>query len=140
MGLLDSASDMFGGKPPPGGEPADSRLIQAALALLADSGQNGGLRGLVEHFQEAGLGNTISSWIGSGENVPITAQQIREALGGGQLQQISEEAGLSEDETADRLSQLLPTLIDTLTPAGHLPEGGLASIGAALERFLGRQP
>lgn len=137
MGLLDNAFDMLGNNPQ---QMMDSknRLLQATLSLLANNGQNGGLHGLVERFQEAGLGNVISSWIGSGENVPITPEQVQEALGGGHLQQISEETGLTQEETARQLSESLPTLVDKLTPAAHIPKGGLSNMSDLLEHFMGR--
>jgi uncharacterized protein YidB (DUF937 family) len=137
MGLLDTAMDMFGNNRSQIGDPK-MRLMQAALSLLANNGQNGGLQGLVGRFQEVGLGNTISSWIGTGENVPITPNQVQEALGEGQLQQISEEAGLTHEETANHLSDMLPHLVDTLTPAGHVPQGGLGNVSSLLEQFVGR--
>jgi uncharacterized protein YidB (DUF937 family) len=136
MGILDKAFDMLGNQQQ--NALAGSRLLQAAMSLLIDNGQAGGLHGLVARFQEAGLGNTISSWIGSGENVPITPEQIQQTLGDGQLQQISEESGLPQDETANRLSELLPTLVDRLTPAGHVPQGGLGDMATLLGHFLGK--
>lgn len=137
MGILDSAADMFSGNNQAPMPDNRTRLIQATLSLLANNGQNGGLHGLLERFQEAGLGNVFSSWIGTGENVPITPQQVQEALGEGHLQQISEESGLSEDETARQLSGLLPEMVDTLTPAGHIPRGGLGTMSELLEHFIG---
>ena len=136
MGIFNTASEMSGNNQPPAGG-SEIRLLQAALSLLADNGQSGGLQGLMERFQEAGLGNTISSWIG-GDKVPITAEQVQQALGDGQLQQISEESGLSQNDTADRLSELLPMLVDQLTPAGRMPQGGLGDVSTLLQRFLGR--
>ncbi|HEY0846280.1 MAG TPA: YidB family protein [Noviherbaspirillum sp.] len=136
MGILDKAFEMLGDNHLP---LMDSRtkLLQAALSLIANNGQTGGLHGLVERFQEAGLGNAISSWIGSGENVPITAEQMEQVLGEGHLQQISEETGLPEHDVADRLSDMLPDLIDKLTPAGHIPQGGLGNMSALLDHFMG---
>ncbi|MGE5622237.1 MAG: YidB family protein [Bacillota bacterium] len=136
MENIDRTAASVGGNQQPFAPDARTRLIQATLALLADNGQNGGLHGLREHFQEAGLGNVLSSWIGTEENVPITPIQIQEALGDGHLQQIAEEAGLSEDETARQLSELLPEMVDALTPAGYIPRGGLGTMSELLERFL----
>ena len=136
MGNLDRTAGNIGGDNQPFMQDVSTRLIQATLALLADNGQNGGLHGLMEHFQEAGLGNVFSSWIGSEENVPITPIQIQEALGDGHLLQIAEESGLSEDEAARQLSELLPEMVDVLTPAGHIPRGGLGTMSELLERFL----
>ncbi len=136
MGLFDRAFDMLGDNHLPLMN-SRTKLLQAALALIANNGQTGGLHGLVERFQEAGLGNVISSWIGSGQNVPVTGTQIRQVLGDGHLQQISEETGITEDETADRLSEMLPELVDKLTPAGHIPQGGLGNMSALLDHFMG---
>ncbi|HJV74953.1 MAG TPA: YidB family protein [Noviherbaspirillum sp.] len=139
MGLLDSALKMFGNQNPLPMMDSKTQLLQAALSLLADNGRAGGLSGLTSRFQQAGLGNVISSWIGSGENAPITGTQIQQALGDQQLQQISEEAGLPKDEAADQLSGMLPDLVDRLTPSGHIPEGGLGNMSALLDHFIGRQ-
>lgn len=137
MGLLDRAFEMLGENQLPLMD-ARTRLLQAALSLVANNGQVGGLHGLVSRFQEAGLGNVISSWIGSGQNVPITPEQLQQALGDGPLQQISEETGLTEYDAADQLSDMLPDLVDKLTPAGHVPRGGLGNMSALLDHFMGR--
>jgi uncharacterized protein YidB (DUF937 family) len=137
MGLFDKAFEMFGDNTSPMMD-SKTRLLQAALSMLANNGQTGGLSGLVERFQEAGLGNAVSSWIGTGQNVPITGAQVQQALGEGQLQQISEESGLPQNEAADSLSEILPNLVDKLTPAGHIPQGGLGNMSSLLEHFLGK--
>lgn len=137
MGILDSAIEMLGGNHLPMMD-ARTKLMQAALSLLANNGQAGGLNGLVERFNEAGLGNVIQSWIGSGANVPVTGLQLRQVLDEGQLTQISEETGLSGPEAAVQLSGMLPDLVDKLTPAGHVPPGGLGNMSSLLDHFLGR--
>jgi uncharacterized protein YidB (DUF937 family) len=109
-----------------------AKLLQAALAMLSNHGQAGGLAGLAGRFQEAGLGHIIGSWISSGQNLPISAEQIQQVLGNGHLQQISEETALTQEEAAAHLSVLLPDLIDRLTPNGQAPEGGLGDIGTLL--------
>lgn len=137
MGILDRAIEMLGGDHLPMMD-ARTKLMQAALSLLANNGQTGGLNGLVERFNEAGLGNVIQSWIGNGENVPITGRQLQQVLDDGHLRQISEETGLSEPVAADQLSDMLPDLVDKLTPAGHIPPGGLGNMSSLLDHFLGR--
>jgi uncharacterized protein YidB (DUF937 family) len=137
MGLLDKAIEMLGDNQLPLMD-SRTRLLQAALSLIANNGQAGGLSGLADRFQEAGLGNAISSWIGSGQNVPITAEQLRQALGDGPLQQISEETGLNEQDTAEHLSGMLPDLVDKLTPGGSIPQGGLGNMSALLDHFMGQ--
>jgi uncharacterized protein YidB (DUF937 family) len=137
MGIFDKAFATLGNNQPQH-MGSGTRLLQAAMSLLVNNGQNGGLQGLMERFQEAGLGNAVSSWIGTGENVPVTPGQVQQALGDGPLQQISEESGLTQDETANHLSELLPTLVDKLTPAGHIPPGGLGEMSELLEQFFRR--
>jgi uncharacterized protein YidB (DUF937 family) len=137
MGLLDSAMDMLRNNPPGSMEPR-TRLLQSVLSLLADNGQTGGLRGLVERFEEAGLGNVIHSWISTGENVPITTEQLHQVLGEGQVQQVAEETGMDQQQVEHELSDMLPKLVDTLTPAGHIPAGGLGNMSALLDHFIGR--
>ena len=138
MGYLDQALG-----PASGGQPhlfdSQTRLLQAALSLLANNGQTGGLAGLMERFQQAGLGQVFQSWIADGENQPVSAQEIEGVLGDGHLQQISEESGLPDDETAQRLSEMLPGLIDKATPNGKMPPGGLGDLGVLLGQFMGGQ-
>jgi uncharacterized protein YidB (DUF937 family) len=136
MGLLDSAFEMLGDNHLPLMD-SRARLLQAALSLVANNGQTGGLHGLAEHFQEAGLGQIIASWIGDGPNIPISREQMQQALGEGHLQQIAEETGYNETETAQRLSGVLPDLIDKLTPDGLVPQGGLGNMSALLDHFMG---
>ncbi|RJG05563.1 DUF937 domain-containing protein [Noviherbaspirillum cavernae] len=138
MGLLDSALGMFGGGQAQMADPK-MRLLQAALSMLSNDGQTGGLSGLAGKFQEAGLGDVVNSWIGSGQNMPISSEQIQQALGGGELEQISETAGLSQNETASQLSELLPGLVDKLTPNGQAPQGGFGDVASLLEQFMSKR-
>lgn len=138
MGILDKAMDMLGGNNPLPMMDSRTKLLQAALSLIANNGRTGGLSGLIDRFQHAGLGNVISSWIGTGENMPITGPQVRQALGDEQIQQLSDETGLPQEETADQLSGMLPDLVDRLTPAGNIPQGGLGNMSALLDHFMGR--
>jgi uncharacterized protein YidB (DUF937 family) len=145
MGLLDTALGMLGGSQSEPDQPGNSQpaLLQTVLAMLSNnSGEGGGLGGLIGQFNNAGLGNIVSSWIGTGENLPISAQQIQDALGG-HLGQVAESTGMSQGDTAQQLSQLLPGLVDKLTPNGELPQeggdlGGLGNIGAILGQFTSK--
>jgi uncharacterized protein YidB (DUF937 family) len=114
----------------------DMRLLQAALALVADNGQIGGLHGLVERFRVEGLESLITSWIGDGQNLPITRDQIEQVLGDGHLDQISEETGMMREDAAEQLGDMLPGLIDGLTPEGRAPEQGLGDLGTLVDRTL----
>jgi uncharacterized protein YidB (DUF937 family) len=141
MGLLDNVLGMLGGNQQQTDDPNDpkAKLMQAALALLSNNSQVGGLPGLLEKFQQAGLGETLGSWISAGQNQPISPEQVQQVLGDGTLQQLSEETGVPPEQAAGHLSDLLPGLIDRLTPNGELPQGGLSQAGALLGQLLGRR-
>jgi len=85
------------------------QILEAAASLLGNDGGTGGLEGLVAKFQQAGLGDVIASWIGSGQNQAISGEQLSQVLG------------------HDTLSNILPGLVDKLTPAGQSPAGGLGN-------------
>ncbi len=123
MGLLDALQG--GRKPASGGGGDMSALIQAVLAMVAGGGRGGGLQELIRMFQDKGLGDLISSWIGTGGNLPISADQVRRGLGPDLLSQIAGQAGMAPDAAASSLSELLPSLIDKLTPNGNAPNAGL---------------
>lgn len=96
-------------------------------SLLSNNSELGGLGGLVEKFNQAGMGDVVSSWIGKGENLPISAEQISSALGSGALSDIARQLGVDPAQASGQLAQFLPGLIDQLTPQGALPEGGLGN-------------
>ena len=83
--------------------------------------QNGGLQGVVNQFEKSGLGATVSSWVGTGPNQPISPGDIQRTLGPDLLQQLASKSGLSVEELAQKLSQVLPKAVDTLTPDGTIP-------------------
>ena len=83
--------------------------------------KHGGLQGVVNEFERNGLGPTVKSWIGTGPNQPISADQVQQALGPDLLQQLSAKSGLSVQELTQKLSQVLPQAVDRLTPDGKIP-------------------
>lgn len=103
------------------------QLLQAAAHLLGNEGGVGGLGGLVAKFQQAGLGDVISSWIGSGQNQAISGEQIGNVLGNDVLSGLAKQLGGSSGDVASQLSSILPQLVDKLTPAGQAPAGGLGN-------------
>ena len=109
MGLLDG---LLGGLI--GGEMATvvNRLIE----------KHGGVQGIVNQLQQQGLGATVKSWVGTGANQPISADQIHKAFGQGTIAELAAKAGLDPQELAQKLSQILPQAIDKLTPAGVIPK------------------
>ena len=90
---------------------------------LINNPQTGGLQGLIAAFQDKGLGDLVSSWVGTGQNLPISPEQLQSVLGSGQIGQIAQQLGLSSQEVSGQLSALLPQVIDGITPNGQVPEG-----------------
>jgi uncharacterized protein YidB (DUF937 family) len=87
----------------------------------AEGGLLGGLGGLLERFQQSGYGDMINSWIGTGQNQPISPNQLGTALGPNIIKSLAERTGMSEQELTAQLSQILPGVVDKLTPKGRLP-------------------
>ncbi len=137
MGLLDSLAGTAG-QMLQNDNGGNSPLIQAVLGMLNNGGAQGGLQGLVEQFSQAGLGNLVQSWIGTGANLPISADQLQQALGSSQIGALAQQLGTSPGEVSGQLAQVLPGLIDKLTPDGQLPQGGIQDALGALGGLFGR--
>ena len=121
MGLFDEVVSMIGNKL--GGGQQNS-LIEQAIAMI-NNPETGGLSGLIEKFQKNGLGEVVSSWIGTGTNQPVSADQISNALGTEGIQDIAGKVGVSGNQISEGLASILPQIIDKLTPDGKLPEGSI---------------
>jgi uncharacterized protein YidB (DUF937 family) len=80
--------------------------------------KHGGVQGIVAQLEQQGLGGTVRSWVGSGANQPITADQIHQAFGSDTVKQLAARVGMSPEDLAAKLSQILPQAIDKLTPGG----------------------
>ena len=131
MGLLDEISGGLTKKLFGGGD--QNKLLESVVGMLNDP-NTGGLSGLVQMFHDKGLGNVIGSWVGTGHNLPVTADQLKEALGSDQLQQIAAHAGISQEEASNGLAGLLPEIIDKLTPDGNVPESDMLAKGLNMLR------
>ena len=140
MGLLDSVTSMLGSSGA-GEEPGTSHSILAA-ALEYVNQQPGGVTGLVQQFEQNGLGGVVSSWVGNGANQPVSPDQVQSVLGDGAINSIAQKAGVSPDQISTVLSQVLPHLVDKATPNGEVPQGGTVdstSILSALGGLFGKQ-
>jgi uncharacterized protein YidB (DUF937 family) len=101
-------------------------------------GDLGGLGGLLEQFQRMGYTDQANSWVGSGSNLPISPDIIAQVFGRDGLSQIASQAGLTESEASVGLSQILPDVVDRLTPQGEMPDlDSLVASVDALQRRLG---
>ena len=135
MGLLDSivsgALNNMGGKQDKqegGFNPALLiALAPIVIKMLSNNSKEGGLGGLASMFGKADLGNVLQSWIGNGQNMPISADQVGQVFGNDMLGNIAKQAGLDQNEVAGGLAQMLPQIINHLTPQGQAPAGGLGT-------------
>jgi uncharacterized protein YidB (DUF937 family) len=83
--------------------------------------QHGGLQGVVSEFEQKGLGPTVRSWVSSGPNQPISADDVQRALGPDLIQQLSQKSGVPANELARKLAEILPNAVDRMTPNGTIP-------------------
>lgn len=121
MGLLDSILGSISGKTGASGSASsDNPILSAIMALIQ---QNGGVQGLLQKLSQGGLGETVSSWIGTGENKAVSGEQIQNALGSEQIAGLASKFGLDSAQISGLLSQYLPGLIDKLTPKGEVESG-----------------
>lgn len=98
-----------------------SNPLASSIMQMVNS-QPGGVSGLIQQFHDKGLGSLVTSWVGAGQNLPISADQIQHALGSEQVKELAAKAGISPDAASFHLAQLLPMLIDKLTPNGQAPQ------------------
>ena len=117
----------------PGGDGLGDLLGQV---LGGSGGAGGGLGGLVEQLQRAGFGEQADSWVSRGANKPISPNAMAEIFGKDGLEAISRHAGISPDDASDGLSQLLPEVVDRMTPDGKVPEPDALAKG--LDEFVRR--
>ena len=117
MGLLDSIAGAVMGKL--GG--TEGGMAQIALDMF---NQHGGLNGVLEKLKTSGLGDQVASWVGTGENQAVSANQITSALGNSQIAELAAKFGITPDVLSGQLAQHLPDVINKLTPHGEVPIDG----------------
>jgi len=140
MGLLDSLLGGAAGKSPAAGG-TEAALAGVLSAVLA---QNGGVQGLMNKFSQGGLGGIFSSWVGMGENQPVSPSQIHTALGSEQVQALAAKIRIDPATASTLLAQVLPKVVDKLTPTGQVDpnadhQQGLAALLPSLLQSLGGQ-
>jgi len=92
----------------------------AMLDSVVDIFKRDGVGGIVDSFKQKGLGETVKSWVGNGPNMPISTDQIKDVLGSEKLKQIAMKAGVSEENASKFLQDVLPGIIDRITPGGQI--------------------
>jgi len=139
MGLFDSVvgsvlNNMGGGA---GAQAGGGDIVQMVMGLLQ---QQGGLGGLVEKLSQSGLSQQAASWVGTGANMPIDANQIGQALGSGPLADLASKFGIDPQQLSGSLAQYLPEVVNQLTPQGRLPDNANDTdlLGQGLSALTGK--
>ena len=141
MGLLDSVVGMLAGGQ--GGGGGNAALLNAVVGMLAGGGQGGaqgggGLASMLGKAQQAGLGDVVTSWIGKGQNMPISPDQLNNVLGSDMVANLAKQLGMSHGDASSQISQMLPDVVDRLTPHGNVPQGGLGNVTDLLGMLMKR--
>jgi uncharacterized protein YidB (DUF937 family) len=121
-----------------GQQQAANPMMQMLASMLGNGSQFGGLAGLLQQFQKAGLGDQAASWVSTGQNLPISPEQLMKVFGGDQMQQMASSVGLDTSAFGGQMSQMLPQVIDMMTPNGELPAAGADDPMAMLSKMFGR--
>ena len=139
MGLLDSLLGAVSGQ---SGASGEANPLMGILGGLLT--QNGGLQGLANKFAQSGQGNAFQSWVGMGENQPISGDQIQNVLGSSQVSALASRMGVDPNQVSQFLAEHLPKIVDKLTPEGKVDpaadhQQGLAALLPSLLQSLGGQ-
>lgn len=131
MGILDQLAGQVMGSL---GAQKQDAVPQGALlgSLMGMIESNGGVPALLEKMKASGLSDQVASWVGQGENQPVSGDQITQALGADQLQEIAAKVGIEPEHASTGLAQLLPQIINQLTPNGEVPQNELLAQGMTL--------
>ncbi|PAJ80207.1 YidB family protein [Burkholderia ubonensis] len=119
MGLLDIVGGLLGGQ---AGGNSQNALLSAALEFI--NNQPGGLNGLIEKFKAGGAGDIIGSWVGTGENQPVSADTLQNVLGSDAIGALASKFGVDPAQASGILAQVLPHVVNHATPNGEVPADG----------------
>lgn len=138
MSLLSTLAGALQGAPNannPAAAAGGGLVVSQIIAMIQN--HPGGLAGMLQSFQQGGLGHLFQSWVGTGQNLPVSADQLRNTLGTDWISKITQATGLPQGQVESSLSSLLPQIVDHLTPNGQLPQGDLGSaLAQAAQRIL----
>jgi len=119
MGILDSLENSPAFKGVLG--QLEAAVVPVVLSEVLGNGSQGGLSAIVAKLQQAGLGDQVKSWIGNGQNLPITADQLRQVLGSDSVKQLAAKYNIPVDQLSEILAHQLPLAVDHASPGGKLP-------------------
>lgn len=118
MGILDMLTSVMASR---AASELETAVIPVVLSEVLGNGSQGGLSAIVAKLQQAGFGDQVKSWIGTGQNLPISAQQLQQMLGSDVVKQLAARFGIPADQLSTVLAQVLPTAVDQASPKGTLP-------------------
>ncbi|MYN02620.1 DUF937 domain-containing protein [Pseudoduganella sp. DS3] len=124
MGLLDQLAGQVLGQ-------SQGDLLSSVMGMI---NRAGGLQALLQQLQAGGLAEQAASWVGTGANHPVSGEQLEQALGSDNIAQIAQQAGLQPGQASSGLAEMLPKIIDQLTPDGQVPQNELLEQGLNLLR------
>jgi len=119
MGVMDDMLGKLSGLF--GSDPQHKNVLNSVMELV-NSPQVGGLAGIVSKFESSGLSTLVQSWVSTGKNLPATGQQIEQGLGLEKITGLAQSLGLTPDVVKAKLAEILPQVIDKLTPDGVIPK------------------
>jgi uncharacterized protein YidB (DUF937 family) len=117
-----------------GNEAQSTNLLNVAMSMLQ---QNGGLMGVLDKFRQNGMAQHAESWVGTGDNMPITGDQLHQVFGDSSMASVASQLGQSRGQASSMMAQLLPELINHLTPQGQIPQDHEDMISRALGMLRG---
>ena len=126
MDILNTIQSALGG-----GNKKDD-LMSTVMGLL---GGQGGLQNLIGQFTSKGLGDVVGSWVSTGKNMPVSGDQLQNVLGKDTISNLASKLGMDNGALTSQLSNLLPDVVDKLTPDGKVPDDDIMSKG--MEMFGG---
>lgn len=126
----DPLSAILGGLTGGRGGSTGNVLLQLGLSMLQ---QQGGLGGVLGKFREAGMGAQADSWVGTGQNMNISPDQLQQVFGSGTLGDIAAKLGMSQEQAGSAMSQVLPELVNQLTPQGQVTPDSENSVAEGLD-------
>jgi uncharacterized protein YidB (DUF937 family) len=141
-GLLGGGMEPQAGTGAAGAQPNQGGMMAMLLPLAIRWIQsNGGVAAVLQRFEQHGLGEQAASWVSDGENQPLDAQSVKDVVGADELSRLAQQLGLPHEQVANGLAQVIPQLINHVTPQGEVPHDANSALSASLasvEQFLAR--
>ena len=136
MGLLDDVKGKLGGQQGQSGDSgqAGDSGLQSLTKLLS---ANGGVQGLMSKMSGSGLGQQVQSWVGTGENKPVSGAQVSQALDTDSLNKMARETGSTPEKVSDDVAKVLPEVVDKATPDGQVPKQGDDPLSKGVDAIKG---